>query len=86
MFSTTHLYQFVDAQGLVQFDQFALVGPAEEGDELLYQSLLVVSTFGCGRGGELFIQCTGHTLPAQRKKEKQNSPNILDQKHQSTKS
>lgn len=61
---STHLHQLVDPQGFVQLGQLALVGAAEEGDELLQQSLLVVAALGRGRGPQHVVQRAGHTLPA----------------------
>lgn len=62
--SHTYLYEFVDTQSLVQLSQLALIGAAEEGDELLQQSFLVVLAFGGGRRAEHLVQRAGNALPA----------------------
>lgn len=47
---STYLHQFVNAQRLIQLRQLAVVGAAEEGDELLQQCLLVVPRLRRGGG------------------------------------
>lgn len=72
-----YLHQFVNTQRLIQFRQLALVGPAEEGDELLQQRLLVVARLRRGRRAQHLVQRAGHALPAREEEEEEEKHTAL---------
>lgn len=61
-----YLDQLVDAESSVQLGQLGLVFAAEEGDELLQQSLLIVPPLRRGGGTQELVQLRGDALAAER--------------------
>lgn len=61
----TYLNKLVDAQRSIQLGQLALIGAAQERDQLLKQCLLIITTLRGGGRTQHFIQRTWNTLSAQ---------------------